>query len=115
MTKDYGKLTEDQFRRFIRQLPEFRREQGELQEFVRSASPEKLREILGDGLWWAPLYELSLTRLLGLLFYLLGEIDRLKIIVQRPDPQEVLLMEMEKGREIDWDGGPGGNTGAYEY
>lgn len=30
---------------------------------VRAASPEKLRKIIGGGLWWVPLYELSLTSL----------------------------------------------------
>ena len=108
MDKEYGKLTEDQFRRVIRQLPEFRREQAEFEDTFRSATPEKLREVLGDGIWWAPLYELSLTEGLALLFYVLGEIDRLKIIAQLPDPQEVFLREIEEVREVEWDGGPGG-------
>jgi hypothetical protein len=106
--KEYGKLTENQFRRFVRQLPEFRREYAGMEESIRSASPEKLREVLGDGIWWAPLYELSLTQCLALLFYVLGEIDRLKIIAQLPDPQEHLLREIETGKELEWDGGLGG-------
>jgi hypothetical protein len=108
MRKEYGKLTEDQFRRVIRQLPEFRREHKAFEEDIRSAGPEKLREVLGDGVWWAPLYELSMAQSLGLLFYVLGKVDRLKEIAQLPDPQEVLLREMEEGRELEWDGGPGG-------
>ncbi len=31
MDKEYGKLTEDQFKRFIRKLPEFRHESKDLQ------------------------------------------------------------------------------------
>jgi hypothetical protein len=108
MEKDYEKLTEDQFRRFVRKLPEFRIEYAGFEEMVRSASPEKLREIIGDGLWWAPLYELSLIELLALMFYVLGEIDHLKTVVQQPDPQEILIKEMEEDREIEWNGGPGG-------
>jgi hypothetical protein len=79
-----------------------------MEDAIRSASSEKLREVLGDGIWWAPLYELSLTQCLALLFYVLGKIDRLKVIAQLPDPQEVLLREIEEGKEIEWDGGPGG-------
>ncbi len=51
MEKEYGELTEDQFKRLIGQLPEFRRESGEIQDALNSASPEKLREVLGDGVW----------------------------------------------------------------
>jgi hypothetical protein len=69
MEKEYGKLTEDQIKRLVRKLPEIRKQGGELQEAFRSASKEKLQEILGDGVWWVPLYELSLVQGLGLLFY----------------------------------------------
>ena len=106
--KEYGKLTEGQFKRLIDKLPEFRSGVAETQEALRSASNEKLREILGDGIWWAPVYELSLTESLALLFYVLGEVDRLKSIAQLPDPQEVLIRGMEEGTELEWDGGPGG-------
>ncbi len=108
MQKEYGKLTENQFRRFIQGLPEFRKEHQELEGLLRSASSEKLREVIGEGVWWAPLYELSLIELLAFLIYVLGEIDHLKMVAQQPDPQEVLLREMEEGREIEWNGGPGG-------
>jgi len=108
MTKEYGKLTEDQFRRFVRKLPEFRNEYEGFEGMVRAASPEKIREIIGDGLWWAPLYELSLIELLALMFYVLGEIDHLKMVVQQPDPQEIMIKELEDDREIEWNGGPGG-------
>ena len=46
MQKEYGTLTEDQFRRLVRKLPEFRREAKEFHDTLRSASPEKLREVL---------------------------------------------------------------------
>jgi hypothetical protein len=108
MEKDYGKLTVDQFRRFVRKLPEFRVEYEGLEDMVRSASPEKLRELIGDGLWWAPLYELSLIELLAWMLYVLGEIDHLKMVVQQPDPQEILIKEMEDDRVIEWNGGTGG-------
>lgn len=107
-TKEYGKLTEDQFKRLVRKLPEIRKQEGELQEAFRSASKEKLREILGDGIWWAPLYELSLVQGLGILFYVLDKAEWLKKIAQSPDPQEEALKEIYGEEELEWDGGPGG-------
>jgi hypothetical protein len=106
MQKEFGKLTEDQFRRFVRQLPEFRKEYAGFEQSMRAATPEKLRELLGDGIWWAPVYEVPFGIGLACLFYMLGETDRLKELAALPDPQEFLLREMEEGRELDWDGGP---------
>jgi hypothetical protein len=96
MDKEYGKLTEDQFRRLIRKLPEFRRDSDEFYRELRSASPDKLREILDDGIWWAPLYELPFVHVVTLMIYAIGQLERLKIIAQLPDPQEYVLQEWEK-------------------
>jgi hypothetical protein len=108
MEKEYGKLTEDQFKRLVRKLPEIRKQEGALQEAFRSASKEKLKEILGDGVWWAPLYELSLVQGLGLLFHVLDKAEWLKNIAQSPDPQEEALKEIYSEEEWEWNGGPGG-------
>lgn len=62
MEKEYGKLTEDKFKRLIRQLPEFRKDTKDVQEAFRSASKGKLCEVLGDGVCWATVYERSLAR-----------------------------------------------------
>ena len=66
------------------------------------ATPEKLRETLGDGIWWAPLYELSLAEGLPLLIYVLGKTERVKETSQLPDPQEVVLREAEEGPNLNW-------------
>lgn len=107
-TKAYRKLSEDQFRRLIRKLPEFRAESDALQKRLREAPKEKLRELLGDGLWWAPLYEMTFTLNVGLLMYVLGKADWLKEIAARPDPQEAVLEEFEDDSPLEWNGGPGG-------
>ena len=106
--KEYGKLTEDQFKRLVRKLPEIRKQEGELQEAFRSASKEKLKEILGDGVWWAPLYELSLVQGLGFLFHVLGKAEWLKEIARSADPQEEALKEIYSEEDFEWNGGPGG-------
>jgi hypothetical protein len=106
--KEYGKLTEDQFKRLVRKLPEIRKQEGELQEAFRSASKERLQEILGDGVWWAPLYERSLVEVLALLFHVLDQAEWLKRIAQSPDPQEEGLKWIEIDEDLEWNGGPGG-------
>ena len=53
MEKEYGKLTEDQFKRLVRTLPEIRKESKRAEEMMRAASKEKLREVLGDGISWS--------------------------------------------------------------
>ncbi|MFH1044801.1 MAG: hypothetical protein V1796_07135 [Pseudomonadota bacterium] len=108
LQKEYGKLTEDQIKRLVKKLPEIRKQEGELQEAFRSASKEKLREIIGDGIWWAPLYEMSLVQGLGLLFYVLGKAEWLREVAQSPDPQEEVLKEIYSEEEWEWDGGPDG-------
>ncbi|MBX9810951.1 MAG: hypothetical protein K2Y16_04975 [Burkholderiales bacterium] len=94
--KQYGKLTADQFRRLIRKLPEFRSESKAFHEELRAASPEKLREVLGDGIWWAPLYEMPFAEVVALMVCAIGQADYLKEAVQSPDPQEIVLAEWEK-------------------
>jgi hypothetical protein len=106
MQKEYGKLTEDQFQRLGAALPQFRQESTEFQEAFASASADKIREIIGDGIWWAPMYEFSMTLNVAFLIYVLGEADRIKQIASLPDPQEILLKELEEGRDFEWDGGP---------
>ena len=92
----------------LRKLPEIRKQEGELQEAFRSASKEKLKEILGDGVWWAPLYELSIVQVLALLFHVLGQTEWLKVIAQSPDPQEEALKWIEIDEDLEWNGGTGG-------
>ena len=108
MEKEYGKLTEGQFMRLIQQLPEFRREAKGMQAALRSASQQKLREILGEGVWWSPVYELSLSEGLALLVYGLGKVDRLKEALQLPDPHEALLTDLENNGEVIWGSEPEG-------
>ncbi|MDP1678912.1 MAG: hypothetical protein Q8L02_02085 [Candidatus Nitrotoga sp.] len=44
--KEYGKLSLDQFKWFVKELPEVRIQMQELPELVRTASKEKINEIL---------------------------------------------------------------------
>ena len=92
----------------IRTLPEVRQQSKQIGEALRSASKERLREVLGDGISWAEVYELPFAVSVAFAAYAFGLADRMKIIAQLPDPQEVMLREIEKEDSIEWDGGPDG-------
>jgi hypothetical protein len=108
MGKEYEKLNEDQFKRLIGKLPEFRKESGALQEALRKASAQNIRDLLGDGIWWAPLYELTFVEACALLLYVLDKVEWIKSMAAAPDPQETALAELDKDTPLEWNGGPGG-------
>jgi hypothetical protein len=49
--KEYGKLSLDQFKQLVKELPEVRSQMQELPELVRTASKEKISEILHKQYW----------------------------------------------------------------
>ena len=107
--KEYGKLSEDQFKRLIRKLPEFRKESGALREALRKAAAQNIRDLLGDGIWWAPVYELKLVESCATLLYVLDKVDWIKSIAAAPDPQEAALAVLDDDDwPLEWKGGPGG-------
>lgn len=106
--KDYGKFSGDQFRRLTRKLPEFRSESDALKRKLTEAPIEKLRELLGNGLRWAPLYEKTFAENMAWLLYVLDRVEWIKEIASRPDPQEALLDELNDDSPWEWSGGPGG-------
>lgn len=106
--KEYGKLSEDQFKRLVRSLPEIRKESKRAEEVMRAASKEKLREVLGDGISWSSVYEVSLAEGTAHLILALGYADRLLANARLPDPQEAMLRDFESDEDLPWDGGTGG-------
>lgn len=107
MAKEYGKLTEDQFKRLIKELPELRKQEKELEQAIKTASKEKLKELLTDDLPWASMYELTYVECLAWLLLALGAHDKLKAAAQAEDPQEEVL-RMMNDEDDDWNGGAGG-------
>jgi hypothetical protein len=105
--KEYGKLTEDQFKRLISKLPEVRKQSKQAEEALRAASKERLRALLGDGIWWAPVYELTFVEGLAHLVCVFGLAERVKAFAGSPDPQEAAIRYMESDEDIQLDGGPG--------
>ena len=69
MQKEYGKLTTNQFRNFIGQLPEFRKRQTDLKEYISGVSEERLKEVFISGYSWSWVYELSFHEHLALVLF----------------------------------------------
>ena len=108
MEKEYGKLTEDQFRRLIKKLPEIRSSDQELRDLLKSASKEKLRKVLEGGKPWAFLYERSFAEHIAFVLVALGQKDWIESLKDAADPQEEALKSIYSDEEIEWTGGYGG-------
>jgi hypothetical protein len=103
-SKEYGKLTVEQFKQLIRKLPELRREQGEFEEAVKVASNKRLDELLVKDYAWAPTYEWPLIEHIAWLVLALDKHEFLHQAVQSEDPQQVVLDDFEKDLPDDWTG-----------
>ena len=104
--KEYGKLSADQFRRFIGKLPELRAGAKDLPDLLRSATSDKVRAVLDEGIYWAAFYELPFVTHIALIFCLLGQKDRVIELAKLEDPQEAMLQWMDEDVE------PAGPDGA---
>ena len=65
--KEYGKLSLDQFKLLVQELPELRKKLKELPKLLRTISEEEKNEILSKDLSWANVYERSFNEQLALL------------------------------------------------
>jgi hypothetical protein len=110
--KEYGKLSEDQFKDLIRGLTDLRRESAAMQSRLRQASKERIRQLFGDHLWWSFYYELTLGESLGYLLFMLGKVDWIKRVADLPDPQQAVLDEIRRTDDDDeWEPAEGFSQG----
>lgn len=106
--KEYGKLSLDQFKRLVSELPEIRNQIQEVPKLIQSTSKEKINKILDRGFFWAYVYEMPFDEQLAWLICALGRKDQLHEAAQSNDPTQA-AMEMFKNDEFDdWNGGEGG-------
>ena len=99
MEKEYGKLTAEQFRRLIAKLPELRAGAKDLPELLRTATSEKVRAVLDEGIHWAGFYELPFAEHVALSLFLLGQGERLIEMAKTADPQEAMLRWIDEDYE----------------
>ena len=89
--KEYGKLTLDQFKGVVKQLPELRNNLAELPSVLRATKPEKFKEIFDKDFAWAEIYELSLVEQIAFTVIAMGELQRIIDIAASDDPQKAAL------------------------
>jgi len=90
MGKEYGKLSEDQFRRLIAKLPEIRSSSRLLERELQTATPKKVQEVLDEGIYWAAFYELPFVQHVALSLCALGQGQRIVEVAKMDDPQEAI-------------------------
>lgn len=101
MDKEFGKLTPDQFARFVKRLPEVRGQMHELPEFLRQ-NKGRLDDLLGpESLSWGEIYEQPFLQQMAVLFVLIGLHIPLHEAVQADDPQEVALSWANEDSPLD--------------
>lgn len=101
MDKDFGKLTGEQFARWVRGLSEIRKQSSELAAIFRE-KPARLNEMLGEGpISWGEIYEKPFMDQMAILFVLLGLHIPLHDAAQAVDPQEQILDCLSKGGPLD--------------
>jgi len=96
MLKEYGKLTADQFRGFIEQLPEFRRQEARLRDQVASVTKERLKELFKSGCNWSWVYELPFNEHIALVLFAFNRVGWVKNIAAAPDPHQALLDDADE-------------------
>lgn len=89
--KPLGKLTHDQFAKFVSRLPEVRDQMRELPQLLREKK-DKLHTIFGESdCSWGRIYERPFLEQVSLLFVLIGFHIPLHEAAQAEDPQEAVL------------------------
>ena len=105
-SKEYGKLSESQFKQLLRSLPELKGANDKWTSLLRSMSAEKLDALIPDGVWWAPVYELTFNEALAWFVAATGLGAYLKGLIGSGDPQQAALQDIARGGpDLEWNGG----------
>jgi hypothetical protein len=104
--KAYGKLTAEQFKQLIQKLPELRKEGQSIEELVKSASKERINDLLEKDFYWAEVYELTFIEHLAFLMMALDKVEFLKEAKNAPDPTQHVMDNFNiEGDFEHWSGG----------
>lgn len=115
MEKEYGKLTAEEFARLVRKLPELRQGEVEIRQEASRLPKSRIRELLGEGSNWAPVYEMPMSQHLALVVLAIdGGYDYLRSLAALPNPQRQILDDLDTSRlDIDPDNWQGGHLGVF--
>jgi|SRR5882724_5395360 len=101
MEKEYGKLSQDQLKRLIDQVPRALDHFPEIQSKFRGDISPTAGAALEEGLYWAHLYELPLSTHIAFAVEALGQSDRVLEIASAADPQEEAIQDLERDDNAD--------------
>ena len=101
MQKQYGKLTADQFRAFVDQLPVLQREAREARRHLKSRPETSWDGVLSRDYCWSWIYEFPFAVHLAAIVVAFDRQVGLARVASSADPQQHLLDET--GRESPFD------------
>jgi hypothetical protein len=101
MTKEYGKLSAEQFKALINLCPEVRQQGADLRSLVATVPREHLDELLVANYNWGEFYELSFSEHVALVAHALGLARHLSEVVAAPDPQQKVLDDIHREDLVD--------------
>lgn len=90
-SKEYGKLSLEQFKLLVQKLPKLRKKLKELPRMLQSISEDEKRDILGNGFSWSSVYEKLFVEQLALLICALGRADQLHEAALSSDPVQAAI------------------------
>lgn len=91
LTKEYGKLTADQFKDFIGKLPELRRQRDEFGGLLAEVPKQKFDELMGSGFAWGEIYEHSFHEHLVIALVAFNQVKWISDLASADDPQQAIL------------------------
>ncbi|WP_269532836.1 hypothetical protein [Chitinimonas sp. BJYL2] len=100
--KEFGKLSVEQFRAFVKELPEIRSQFAELPRLVHTKTKEEVDALLGDNFVWSAAYEWSFLETLACLLVALGKAADLAKWAESNDPTQALIDDMHLDEPSEW-------------
>lgn len=95
MYKEYGKLTAEQFKAFVKYLPKLREMAKELAELLRDTPNEKLQKFYKTAPVWADLYELPFLQLVVSSVNGMGLAPRMEEAIASDNAYQFLLADLD--------------------
>lgn len=102
MQKEYGKLTAEQFRAFVDQLPLFQDMAVELDKLMQETPSEKWKALFTNDYSWVWVYELPLTVHVAITLYAMNLSAWVTEVATAPDPQQRILDDFAKETSSDF-------------
>lgn len=104
-SKEYGKLSLEQFKLLVQKLPELRKKLREPPKLLHSIPENEKSDVLGDGLSWSNVYEKSFNEQLALLICALGRAEKLHEAAISDDPVQAAVNLFGNDKFDDFNGG----------